>query len=100
MNPIINLIFRQSNSPSHTMPYKKESIALRKSAVSKYRRKRTLVKKMLELAKSMNMMINMQFFDPKQLKLEEVYTHPELQLSTINEMMEEALENKTNSKQR
>ena len=60
---------------------------MRKNVVTKYRRKRTIVKKMLELAKLRNLKINMILYDPKRHKIEQVFTDDDFSLSNINQMM-------------
>ena len=60
---------------------------MRKNVVTKYRRKRTIVKKMLELAKLRNLKINMIIYDPKRHKIEQVFTDDDFSISNINQMM-------------
>ena len=57
------------------MPKARESNpAVRQKAVTKYRRQRTIIKKMLELAKMYNLKMNLFVYDPKYNKAQEIYT--------------------------
>ena len=48
--------------------------AVRQRAVVKYRRQRTIIKKMLELAKMRSLKMNLIIYDPKSHKAQEIYT--------------------------
>lgn len=69
------------------MPQRKENPVVRKKAILKYRRKRTLVKKMLELAKLRDLKINVIIYDPCHHKIEELYSEESAKLSSMNLMM-------------
>ena len=68
------------------MPKRKENPVTRQKAVTKYRRKRTIVKKILELAKMRNLKINMIVYDEKHHKLEEIYTHDDIRLDAVGKL--------------
>ena len=57
-------------------------------AVRKYRRQKTMIKKMLEFAEIRGQKVNMIMYDPKMHKIEEVYTHQEFNLVGIQSMIE------------
>lgn len=69
------------------MPKQKDNPIVRKLAVQKYRRMRTLVGKMVELADMRNLKINMLIYNPKFNTLEEIWTDKAAKLDQINKMV-------------
>ena len=59
----------------------------RVDAVKKHRRQKTLAKKMCELASIRDCKINLIIYDPKTHKVEEFFTHQEVDLASINKMI-------------
>lgn len=56
------------------MPKQKENPVVRRLAVQKYRRMRTLVGKMVELADLRSLKINMLIYNPKFNSMEQIWT--------------------------
>ena len=69
------------------MPNQKEKQTPEYSALQKYRRQRTIVKKVQELSKIRNLQINLLIFNPKMNKIEEIYTDKSVTLDAISTMM-------------
>ena len=65
----------------------KNNKKVRQKAVCKYKRQRTIVNKMLELAKVQDLKMSLLVYDPKKHKLQEIVTDEEMKLSSINDMM-------------
>ena len=59
----------------------------RQDAVKRYRRQRTLIKKMIELAKMRGTKINMIIYDQNLHKVEEIYTHVDASIKSINALI-------------
>ena len=56
-------------------------------AVKKHRRQKTLAKKICELASIRDCKINLIIYDAKVHKVEEFYTHQDVDLASINKMI-------------
>lgn len=65
----------------------KETPEQRGKAVRKYRRQKTMIKKMLELAEIRGQKINMIIYDPALHKIEEIYTHKDFNMDGIHQMI-------------
>ena len=61
----------------------KETLQQKCTAVRKYRRQKTMIKKMLELAEIRGQKINMIIYDPSLHKMEEIYTHKDFNFESI-----------------
>lgn len=72
------------------MPKRKNDPIVRQKAVTKYRRQRTIVNKMLELAGMRDLKISLLVYDPKQHKLQEIFTHKDVKLHAINQMINDS----------
>ena len=57
-------------------------------AVKKYRRQRTLVKKMLELSK-MGLKINMIIYNPRFHRMEEIWSHEDIKIEDVKQLLDE-----------
>ena len=55
--------------------------------VKKYRRQRTLVKKMIELSK-LGLKINIILYNPRFHRMEEIWSHGDFRLENVNELLE------------
>ena len=66
----------------------------RQDAVKRYRRQRTLIKKMIQLAKMRGTKINMIIYDQNLHKVEEIYTHVDASVKSINALIENPREAK------
>ena len=71
------------------MPLKKEEMTPEYSALQKYRRQRTIVKKIQELSKMRGLQINLLILNPKLNKIEEIYTDKCVSISAICDQIEQ-----------
>ena len=69
------------------MTKQKENPNVRSLAIQKYRRMRTLVGKIVDLAEMRNLKINMLVFNPRFNTLEEIWTDEAVKLDEINKMV-------------
>ena len=76
------------------MPFKRKEGKTERSnldvSLIKFRRIKTLTKKMVSLAQTCNLQLNMFVFDPKFVKITEYYTDPRVKLETITQEIEKA----------
>ena len=72
------------------MPNQKEKQTPEYTALQKYRRQRTIVKKIQELSKIRNLQINLLIFNPKMNKIEEIHTDKSVTFDAISTMMKQS----------
>lgn len=65
------------------MPAGKTNPAVRHKAVTKYKRLRTIVSKILQFDKLCALKLNLIIYDEKLNKIQEIYTHEDAKMSAI-----------------
>ena len=61
----------------------------RNYVVSKYRRQRTLISKMLELSAQCQLKINLFIYDPKFHRMDEIWSHDDFKFDNVNNLLNE-----------